>query len=227
MRLAQFYKYHGINIKTCYADFDKHHIGVVTESQVGTNNYQFVDPALKIWNPLTVSFFLLQFYRSFPGSPDVTAEETVLLAKKYRDHTRPGLCNYYSFHEDIERKQNGKNMDLFSNFTFTALLILLSCKPGWEGVHSLSYNGLLLISLQIFMVSPGTHLQIDRSFFASNGMHVMNYFASFRDFYGSGTQDTEVTKLLPLPKRRSNFRLKAYLRVWVSQVEVDCMYMKG
>ena len=30
MRLAQFYKYHGINIKTCYADFDKHHIGVVT-----------------------------------------------------------------------------------------------------------------------------------------------------------------------------------------------------
>ena len=36
MRLAQFYKYHGINIKTCYADFDKHHIGVVTESQVGT-----------------------------------------------------------------------------------------------------------------------------------------------------------------------------------------------
>ena len=140
MRLAQFYKYHGINIKTCYADFDKHHIGVVTESQVGTNNYQFVDPALKIQNPLTVSFFLLQFYRSFPGSPDVTAEETVLLAKKYRDHTRPGLCNYYSFHEDIERKQNGKNMDLFSNFTFTALLILLSCQPGWEGVYSLSYN---------------------------------------------------------------------------------------
>ena len=33
-RLAEFYKYHGINIKTCYADFDKHHIGVVTESQV-------------------------------------------------------------------------------------------------------------------------------------------------------------------------------------------------
>lgn len=78
MRLAEFYKYHGINIKTCYADFDKHHIGVVTESQ---------------------------FYRSFPGSPDVKTEETVLLAKKYRDPTRPGLCNYLSFHEDIERKQ--------------------------------------------------------------------------------------------------------------------------
>ena len=88
----------------------------------------------------------------------MTAEETVLLAKKYRDHTRPGLCNYYSFHEDIERKQNGKNMDLFSNFTFTALLILLSCQPGWEGVYSLSYNGLPVILLQlIVMVSPGSH----------------------------------------------------------------------
>ena len=32
--MAQYYKYHGINIKTCYADFDKHHIGLVTESQV-------------------------------------------------------------------------------------------------------------------------------------------------------------------------------------------------
>ena len=125
MRLAQFYKYHGINIKTCYADFDKHHIGVVTESQVGTNNYRpFVDPALKIRNPLTL-FFLEQFYRSFPGSPDVTAEETVLLAKKYRDHTRPGLCNYYSFHEDIERKQNGKNMDL-SNLFISPLIGTLS-----------------------------------------------------------------------------------------------------
>ena len=51
----------------------------------------------------------------------MTAEETVLLAKKYRDHTRPGLCNYYSFHEDIERKQNGKNMDR-SNL-FIALLM--------------------------------------------------------------------------------------------------------
>ena len=38
-RLAEFYKYHGINIKTCYADFDKHHIGVVTESQVIKTKY--------------------------------------------------------------------------------------------------------------------------------------------------------------------------------------------
>lgn len=68
MRLAQFYKYHGINIKTCYADFDKHHIGVVTESQVGTNNYRpFVDPALKIRNPLTLflSWTVLQKFSWF------------------------------------------------------------------------------------------------------------------------------------------------------------------
>ena len=67
MRLAQFYKYHGINIKTCYADFDKHHIGVVTESQVGTNNYhQFVDPANKIWNPLlNTPFFFSSFTEVF------------------------------------------------------------------------------------------------------------------------------------------------------------------
>ena len=37
----------------------------------------------------------------------MTTEETVLLGKKYRDPNRPGLCNYYSFHEDIERKQKG------------------------------------------------------------------------------------------------------------------------
>ena len=33
-RMAQYYKTHGININNTYADFDKHHIGVVTESQV-------------------------------------------------------------------------------------------------------------------------------------------------------------------------------------------------
>ncbi|KXJ27651.1 hypothetical protein AC249_AIPGENE16872 [Exaiptasia diaphana] len=77
-RMAVHYKYHGINIKTCYADFDKHHIGVVTEPQ---------------------------FYRSFPGPPDITDGEVKLLGKKYRDPARPGLCNYYNFHFDIENKQ--------------------------------------------------------------------------------------------------------------------------
>ena len=42
MQLARFYKYHGINIKTCYADFDKHHIGVVTESQVYILNISII-----------------------------------------------------------------------------------------------------------------------------------------------------------------------------------------
>ena len=33
-RMEQFYLYHGINLRTCYEDFDRHHMGVVTESQV-------------------------------------------------------------------------------------------------------------------------------------------------------------------------------------------------
>lgn len=33
-RIEQFYTYHGINLRTCYEDFDRHHMGVVTESQV-------------------------------------------------------------------------------------------------------------------------------------------------------------------------------------------------
>ncbi len=33
-RLAQFYKYRGINLRTCCEDFDRHHIGVIQESQV-------------------------------------------------------------------------------------------------------------------------------------------------------------------------------------------------
>ena len=66
MRLAQFYKYHGINIKTCYADFDKHHIGVVTESQVGTNNYN-----LSVCRPSKQN--LESFINPFAPEPPVTA----------------------------------------------------------------------------------------------------------------------------------------------------------
>ena len=53
------------------------------------------------------------------------------------------------------------------------------------------------------------NLQIDRSFFASNGTRAMNYFASLEIFI-SETQDAEVTKLLPVPKRGTNFKLKVY-----------------
>ena len=33
-RIAPHYEYHGISIKSCYEDFDRHNIGTITESQV-------------------------------------------------------------------------------------------------------------------------------------------------------------------------------------------------
>ena len=33
-RMQHFYAVHGINLRTTYEDFDKHHMGIVTESQV-------------------------------------------------------------------------------------------------------------------------------------------------------------------------------------------------
>ena len=38
LRMQQYYRYHGINLRTCYEDFDKHHVGIVTESQVSFHN---------------------------------------------------------------------------------------------------------------------------------------------------------------------------------------------
>ncbi|XP_060063466.1 uncharacterized protein LOC132543930 [Ylistrum balloti] len=73
-RMQQFYHYHGINLRTCYEDFDRHHMGVVTESQ---------------------------FYRSFPGPPDVNDNEMSMLVMKYRDPDKPGLLNYLNLHHDI------------------------------------------------------------------------------------------------------------------------------
>ncbi|KAK3583614.1 hypothetical protein CHS0354_039437 [Potamilus streckersoni] len=73
-RMQQFYQYHGINLRTCYEDFDRHHMSVVTESQ---------------------------FYRSFPGPPDVNEADMHLLVMKYRDPDRPGLLNYLNLHHDI------------------------------------------------------------------------------------------------------------------------------
>jgi len=74
-RIAPYYKYHGINIKTSYEDFDRHNIGLVTESQ---------------------------FYRQFPGPPDVSEQEQMLLASKYFHPTKSGLINYIIFHQDVE-----------------------------------------------------------------------------------------------------------------------------
>lgn len=75
-RVQNYYTYHGINIRTCYEDFDKHHNGLVTASQ---------------------------FARSFPGPPDVTEDEIGLLANHYADPSRPSLCNYLNFHNDVEQ----------------------------------------------------------------------------------------------------------------------------
>ena len=37
----------------------------------------------------------------------MTEGEMRLLARKYRDPVKAGLCNYVTFHEDITEKQNG------------------------------------------------------------------------------------------------------------------------
>ena len=36
-QLQQYYQYRGINLRTCCEDFDKHHIGVIQESQVSVS----------------------------------------------------------------------------------------------------------------------------------------------------------------------------------------------
>ncbi|XP_064617922.1 uncharacterized protein LOC135482031 [Liolophura sinensis] len=73
-KIQRYYQYHGINLRTCFSDFDKHHVGTVTESQ---------------------------FYRSFPGPPDVTERDMYLLVTKYRDPENDGLVNYLNLHHDV------------------------------------------------------------------------------------------------------------------------------
>lgn len=83
-RVATFYQYHGINIKSSYADFDKHNNGLVTESQ---------------------------FYRSFPGPADISEAEMCLVAKKHRHPVKAGLCNYLQFHGDVVLRQQAITED--------------------------------------------------------------------------------------------------------------------
>lgn len=40
-RMQHFYAVHGINLRTTYEDFDKHHMGIITESQVCTASWSF------------------------------------------------------------------------------------------------------------------------------------------------------------------------------------------
>lgn len=72
-KCREYYKCHGISVKSCYCDFDKHHRGFVTKSQ---------------------------FHRSFPGPSEVTPAEIAALAQRYLDPAN-GLHNYLLFHSDI------------------------------------------------------------------------------------------------------------------------------
>lgn len=74
-KVAAYCQYHGVNVKAGYSDFDKHHNGLIT---------------------------LNQFYRQFPGPPDVTKEEMDTLARKYRDPTTDYL-NYFAFQSEVAR----------------------------------------------------------------------------------------------------------------------------
>ncbi|KAK3798859.1 hypothetical protein RRG08_050238 [Elysia crispata] len=73
-RMQQFYNVRGINLRTQYEDFDRHHKGVVSESQ---------------------------FYRNFPGPIDIDEEDMKTLVEKYNDPNNPGLVNYLNLHHDV------------------------------------------------------------------------------------------------------------------------------
>ncbi|BFZ03633.1 hypothetical protein BsWGS_06672 [Bradybaena similaris] len=73
-RLQQYCKIRSINLKNQYEDFDKHHKGVVTESQ---------------------------FYKNFPGPADTSDEDMKTLVDKYGDPSQPGLINYLNLHNDV------------------------------------------------------------------------------------------------------------------------------
>lgn len=101
-RMQQYYNVRGINLRTQYEDFDKHHKGVITESQ---------------------------FYRSFPGPVDVSEEDMKTLVEKYNDPNTPGLVNYLNLHHDVQavhkyvqqekipiRPTNERNVDLVPLF---------------------------------------------------------------------------------------------------------------
>ncbi|XP_072165025.1 uncharacterized protein [Diadema setosum] len=85
-QIAPYYKYHEITIRSCYEDFDKHNKGIVTEPQ---------------------------FFRSFPYPPGVTEQDVQLLAKRYRDPHKEGICNYLNFHNDVERAKGDLEEKLF------------------------------------------------------------------------------------------------------------------
>ena len=53
---------------------------------------------------LTLKYTLtntLQFYRAFPGPPDLDEAEITRLIKKYQDPTEAGLIVYLNLHHDL------------------------------------------------------------------------------------------------------------------------------
>ena len=87
LKIQNYYTYHGVNIRTSYEDFDRHHNGLVTKSQ---------------------------FSRSFPGPPDITEDEVMLLADYYKDPTKSNLTNYLNFHHDVQNLINTSAFDKIS-----------------------------------------------------------------------------------------------------------------
>eukprot|EP00731_Ephydatia_muelleri_P005665 Em0002g1841a len=72
-KCREYYQYHGISVKACYADFDRHNRGFVSSNQ---------------------------FRRNFPGPVEVTPVQVSMLIKRYLDPSS-GLCNYLHFHTDM------------------------------------------------------------------------------------------------------------------------------
>lgn len=64
---------------------------------------------------LTPSLFLSssQFFRSFPYPPGINEDDVKLLAKRYRDPSKEGICNYLNFHNDVEKAKDGMVEKLF------------------------------------------------------------------------------------------------------------------
>ena len=104
-------------MKSCYCDFDRHHHGLVTQSQVGSYIIKPVQHIVITHCDCGINLFALgqfalpkrifefclsalQFHRSFPGPADVTPAEVDMLGHRYFDPTT-GLYNYLQFHNDI------------------------------------------------------------------------------------------------------------------------------
>ena len=94
--IVVYYKYHGINIRTSFEDYDRHHNGLVTSSQ---------------------------FERSLHamGPTELTSAQVCAITQYYSDPHKPGLVNYLNFHLDIEKVRHFKNylMEIIvKNLTF-------------------------------------------------------------------------------------------------------------